>query len=613
MLDTYGLRLTESVKQRIAYGKAREIVARKILFQGYDAESQALVRNLPMSASNEVQTKLKRIKRKAWRSHDKKILEDMVQRSKHDFQHFSQLAYQLNDRDGFFYLSYDGKNFKPSFSERYPDSGIEIKSSNLYSVERNHKLPELLSKGKPKNFVKSDITIEGVPYLTLFELSQKYDASIPGEGGFFSIFNSPYNRMASAKQLLNSQQQAHLSGIDDFSLMHLISMVKPLLDDFENIEAGRTPTKGEFYLHVENDNLKPAYSTRTVGENGLLEKRKVTLADILGLSNNSNNHNNHGVKNDFTKNIYLNGVLPALVVSELTEQLEAAEPTLYDHPDLRTIVHAKAFKEFLVNLGIKRAAKWKDAPANILGAETVTPLELSTAYSALLTGKKCEPHVIDEIWSDGKLVYKHQPRCVPISGLTQDHRNHIMQILEGTNRFGTASFLGKFGTNEEYKGLINIGGKAIPTGGKTGTSGKNESLTYVFVTPPGISSTTLPEEMHVRTGWIGYRGGVKQTPFIKRNIKMWGSDAAKMVGRIYQQQLDNPSNSWKITFDNHTWIKYKTTQTPEFLDATSGKKIDPLEVKTPVCAMIPSFISYEKCLPGISYTDKPIVSVLTSH
>jgi penicillin-binding protein 2 len=72
------------------------------------------------------------------------------------------------------------------------------------------------------------------------------------------------------------------------------------------------------------------------------------------------------------------------------------------------------------------------------GDTLVTPLQLASAFSALMTdGRECTPHVLDHVEdTDGVDVRGYQPRCRPVRGIEPAYFSYVREALTGTLRSG---------------------------------------------------------------------------------------------------------------------------------------------------------------------------------
>jgi len=77
------------------------------------------------------------------------------------------------------------------------------------------------------------------------------------------------------------------------------------------------------------------------------------------------------------------------------------------------------------------------------GDTLVTPLQLATAYSAIMNdGRICTPHVLDQVVdADGAAVREYQPRCRQVKAFDPTYMSYVRQALTGTvqDNGGTAA------------------------------------------------------------------------------------------------------------------------------------------------------------------------------
>lgn len=237
--------------------------------------------------------------------------------------------------------------------------------------------------------------------------------------------------------------------------------------------------------------------------------------------------------------------IPADVLNMIAQEMRRAETpkNFTEHPDFKVRVAMRVFKQWLQKLGIQHAATWEEVPSIVIGSQDASPLELAAAYETLITGQRCTPYLIQEVYLGQENVYQAEPHCTAIPELTLEIRAKIMQAEEATNIAGTAKRLGSFHADGEhlvYEGMMKIGNSRVPNGGKTGTGQKNESLTYVLVVPSYESLTpqTLTEgvdlkDIEAHVTWLGQYGGAgKQNSLRHGSITLWGSTSGDLAGRI---------------------------------------------------------------------------------
>jgi len=619
MLDEFGFRLTPQVVRRIKYKNAITNAARSLKSRGTPSDVVESVRVLSEFWSKDAYRVLQRLKKRAWRKHKKEVLNELVTYQSLNYVDMSsslrsaKLDLQTKNPQGHFYLTVDNGQFLPSYSSQRKENGIEFAHSHLYQVQAA-KIPLRISGDRVPHtsFTKDDITIEGYTVSSIKSIAHNYVTApvvINGEG----LMTDEEARFNYAKQIDARPDQIDSMTFEDF--LRLNNQIKRLQDDLTLIEKRQMP-QGHFGLIATTDGFIPAYSTHKI-EHGVVFDTTKSLDSILDSSKLTailHKNTNH-------QRLYIDGNIPGYALDEISAQMKKIkEPSLYDHPDFQATLNARAFKQFLQTIGIGSSKKWEDAPSVILGAGTISPLELAAAYKAVLSGRYCEPHLIDEVKLAGKVIYKHEPVCTEIEPITASVSNRVMQILQGTNQYGTAKQLGAFNIDKDVVrpiGSITLGENedkvSIVTGGKTGTSMRSESLTYVLSAPSDLSHIR-PETMDIHVGWIGHRGkGIQQRPLVYRYIKNWGSNTADMVATIYNRQISNQS------VHEDLWVDYPSSEDEIlYINPATGKLHD-LKLYHASCKFRKVTLPLEykdgyACLPGfvVSVKDSetlPIVPI----
>ena len=103
----------------------------------------------------------------------------------------------------------------------------------------------------------------------------------------------------------------------------------------------------------------------------------------------------------------------------------------------------------------------------VLGAQPVRPIDLAAFYATIANeGFRPEPHVIDSVEQDGRIIYRHDPKsAVTIASVDRAAFYQLKSILQGVLARGTArsmagisSFVaGKTGTSDDENDAWFVG------------------------------------------------------------------------------------------------------------------------------------------------------------
>ncbi len=382
----------------------------------------------------------------------------------------------------------------------------------------------------------------------------------------FPSGRSELYRFSAAKRDLKAkapQLAGALDGIDFDNYGNLKFMIESAREDLARFAKGET-LGGQFFVTEHNGTLQPAYFPNQThpqhqymnGTVNILEAQATPLerdhaAGLLpAVPSGVSAPDLVQVQRDrllaaSLDQVHLAGMIPAHIIDRLTTAQTTAEMDKdpLNHPDYTRQVAIKSFFQFIEELGIDGASQWKPLPSIVLGSKPIAPIELGQAYLSLTTGNRCEPYSVSQVKRNGKVIYTAEPTCAPVPGYTTEARSAILQTLQGVTQFGTATSLGGFTADRKYTGSINAGEKAVAIGGKTGTSMKNDSLTFVLVAPPTDSlgdGVVDPSSLEVHVSWLGDWKGSKGElrPLKKGGLRYWGSTSAEVVGDIYQQRID---------------------------------------------------------------------------
>ena len=134
-----------------------------------------------------------------------------------------------------------------------------------------------------------------------------------------------------------------------------------------------------------------------------------------------------------------------------------------------------------------------------LGTDSVTPLEMATAYATLFNGGEyCEPFPITHIEDrDGNLIWEHQPDCRQV--IDEEIADRVVDTMAGVvEEGGTAS-------------VANLG--EWPTRGKTGTTDDYVDAWFVG----GIRQLAV-------AAWVGFENGTRFYESEEAAADVCGSD-----------------------------------------------------------------------------------------
>ncbi len=139
-----------------------------------------------------------------------------------------------------------------------------------------------------------------------------------------------------------------------------------------------------------------------------------------------------------------------------------------------------------------------------LGTDSVTPLEMATAYATLFNrGEYCEPFPITRIEDrDGNLLWEHQPDCRQV--IDEEIADRVVDTMAGVVEPG--------GTAQ----IANLG--QWPTRGKTGTTDSYVDAWFVG----GIRQLAT-------AAWMGYENGTRYYESEEAAAEVCGSD--RLVNR----------------------------------------------------------------------------------
>ncbi len=273
---------------------------------------------------------------------------------------------------------------------------------------------------------------------------------------------------------------------------------------------------------------------------------------------------------------------------------------IMNHPNFKLELVKRAVYDFALKIGIESIKRYslQDISSSIVLGMEETPMEFALAYSAIMTGKLCKPHIIDSIVKDGKVIYKAKPQCVD-TGIKQSTSEAVAQLLMSvTQHGGTAAQINDLecvGNTYKYpkvtatvqtsQGPLKV---VVTAGGKTGTSNayKDGSFTgfAANIINPIQSYITLNEAMYYNVSFLGGRemrlGG---KGLYAGNTA--GEAITHILADLAKEYANNISGEYAIEAPKLA-IELDAGNTEIFIDKRTGSIVENCEVDntvTPSC------------------------------
>ncbi|MFH1682895.1 MAG: transglycosylase domain-containing protein [Candidatus Woesearchaeota archaeon] len=245
--------------------------------------------------------------------------------------------------------------------------------------------------------------------------------------------------------------------------------------------------------------------------------------------------------------ILLGESCPAQVIDDLTKLVsnyQTPEKFTLDyvvqHPEARMTIMLRYIEKRAGELGIEIGKNYL-YPNVVLGTAPQIPIVMASAYTGLFKGEIPFPFIVERIEDrKGKVLYQTKPQFLKIN-IDPKVSYSLAQTLHNVTTHGTAPFLnrvyyriGKDGEVQEIpKGTVNItiDGKDynVWTAGKTGTTNNYTNGWFVGSVGQELS------DLYSGAVWIGEYKGHPKGYTRNRSIKLLGSDAAKIWGKIADQ------------------------------------------------------------------------------